>query len=110
MRLKGSNSVFFSKDVTLLERRVKDCKICVSSHVMEKALAESTESIVTVKQLKRFICIINYLAIGLSRRSELMFDLKVAASGKKKLSERVEWTPGLKVAFEKLTKSIKINL
>jgi len=110
LRLKGSKDIFFSKDITLLGRRIKNGRICASNHIMDKAVAESVESIVTIKQLKRFLGIVNYLSIGLPRRTELMHDLNVAASAGNELSERVKWTPELEKTFRTLTKALNSQM
>jgi len=107
LRLKGKKCLFFSNDINLLWRRIKNGRICMADHILSKAVAENPETIVTIKMLKRYIGILNYLSIGMPRRTEVMFELNEAASANKKLSEKVNWTESLKNAYKKVASNKK---
>lgn len=106
LRLKGKECLIFSRDVVLLGRRVKDGKILMNKHILQKALEATPENITTIKALKRYLGVINYLSIGLPRRTEVLWELNKEASGSKKLSEKVNWTAELKAAYVKVAKAI----
>lgn len=109
LRLKGKKCLFFSKVINLLGRRVQDGRICMADNILSKAIAETPEIIVTIKMLKRYIGILNYLSIGMPRCTEIMVELNDAAAGKK-LAEKVNWTPALKAAYEKVAKTINSQM
>ena len=94
----------------MLGRRIKDGKICTSDHILQKVLSESPETITTVKQMKRYLGVINYLAICLPRRTEVLWELNASVAGGKKLAEKIVWTEDLKVAYLKVAKAINTQL
>ncbi len=110
LRLKGKKCLAFSKDIILLGRRVRDGKICTSDHILKKVLCETPETISTVKMMKRFLGVINYLAICLPRRTEVLWELNAAVAGNKKLADKIEWTQELKDAYLKVAKAINTQL
>lgn len=110
LRLKGKKTMVFSRDIVLLGRRIKDGKICTSDHILQKVLSESPETITTVKQMKRYLGVINYLAICLPRRTEVLWELNASVAGGKKLAEKIVWTEDLKVAYLKVAKAINTQL
>ena len=81
----------------------------MADHILSKAVAETPETIVTVKILKRYIGILNYLSIGMPHRAENMLELNEAAS-EKKLSEKVVWTESLKRAYENVAKVLNSQM
>jgi hypothetical protein len=106
LRLKGKKCLIFAKDVILLGRRIKDGKILMNKHILQKAMEATPENITTIKTLKRYLEIINYLSIGLPRRTEVLHELNKEASGSKKLADKVNWTAELKAAYVKVAKAI----
>ena len=71
---------------------------------------ENPETITTVKQMKRFLGVINYLAICLPKRTEVLWELNASIAGSRKLAEKIEWTETLKEAYKKVTKAINSQL
>ncbi|CBY39471.1 unnamed protein product [Oikopleura dioica] len=110
LRLKGKKCLIFAKDVVLLGRRVKDGKILMNRHILQKAIDATPENITTVKLLKRYLGVINYLAISLPRRTEVLWELNKEVSGSRKLAERIEWTPELTAAYKKVAHAINTQI
>ncbi|CBY20225.1 unnamed protein product [Oikopleura dioica] len=105
LRFSGKKVSLLSKSLKVLGKRLKDGKITVDAHTVQKIVDEEVDKLKTVRQMRVILGRIAFIADAIPSRVEITAKLAEMV-GSKKSTERLEWTPQLIDDFELLKKTI----
>lgn len=103
-RLKGGKMSLLAHGLKLLGKFIERGKIGADAHTVEKIVLFDTTRIVTKRQLKAYLGLINYLQEYMPYRADLVNPVTQAAAGN--LSDHVVWDTNLNHAVDCLKRAV----
>jgi len=109
LRFSGKKVSLLSKSLKVLGKRLKDGKITVDVHTVQKIVDEEIENLKTVRQMRVILGRIAFISDAIPSRVDVTAKLAEMV-GNRKSTERLEWSAELIKEFETLKKTISSAL